>query len=57
MKINFLYIIIQVRLLFYFNFLDINVNKLSSETYKFIAEKMMEISKGNLRTTKDKLHE
>jgi hypothetical protein len=43
--------------LFYFNFLDINVNKLSSETYKFIAEKMMEISKGNLRTTKDKLHE
>ena len=57
MKINFLYIIIQVRLLFYFNFLDINVNRLSTETYKFIAEKMMEISKGNLRTTKDKLHE
>lgn len=49
-----MFIIIQVRI-FLNLFLDINVNRLSSSTYKFIAEKMMEISKGNIKTSKKQM--
>ena len=45
-----MFIIIKVRFL-YFIILDINPNKLSTYTYKFITEKMISLSNMNFKKT------
>ena len=46
-----MYIIIEVNILFFNYFLlDINCNKLSNSTYKFITTKMLSLTKGNVKT-------
>ena len=46
-----MFIIIKVRFLYFILFLDINPNKLSKYTYKFITEKMLTLSNFNYKKT------
>jgi hypothetical protein len=46
-----MFIIIKVRFLYFILFLDINPNKLSKYTYKFITEKMLSLTISQFRKT------